>query len=203
MDRRFYSLAGLLLISLSGIGTMAQQRHGLSEGLAGDDTQTPDRCRSQATVSVRAFLGHQQGREAARRLGKLSGQIQKLAQSPKPAQKETLPRIVAQMQAELWQLESTARDLRPLIARLPDETAGQSGEALRTKPLQEALSRVNQELNRKTPDATFIAMNARQIERFASDWGKNLGRISEVLCLASFPGFSAAKPEIHVGMERR
>jgi hypothetical protein len=143
-----------------------------------------DPCRVQATVSVRALLGYEQGREAANRLIKLSQHLRKIAGVGSPIDKESARKVAAQMQPELWLMESTTGELQLLILRMPTEQLAQLGERLRTDSLGENLSKVTQELNRDLPGANKLAQYAKQIEQLASEWRKNVKRAAEKLCLA-------------------
>lgn len=142
------------------------------------------RCRSQATISVRALLGYEQSREAAKRVTKLADQLLKLTEAGPRADTLALRRIAAQMHPELWLMESTSRELQLPISRNPSERSSQLGNRLRTEAMADALAKIIQELKQDVPGRAGVARKARQIRELADRWRKGVKQASEMLCLA-------------------
>ncbi len=143
-----------------------------------------DRCHSQASVSARALLGYQQGREAAKRMMKLADQLRKLSQAGPRADVLVSRKIAAQIQPEFWSVELTSRTLQSAMAQNRGEQTSELVDRLQTDAMADILAEISLELKRDAPDITKVERGAKQFRELANQWRKTVERASKTLCLA-------------------
>ena len=104
-------------------------------------------CSSQGSVSVSAFLGYDDGRDAAKELMKLADKLRKVAESNRVVENPQARDLLDQMRREFQEVEKSSLALWALLRRNPTEEIYALGEPLDTELMSESLAKLEQPLN--------------------------------------------------------
>lgn len=140
-------------------------------------------CSSQSIVSVNAFVGYDDGRDAAKKLMKLADKLSKLSGSDRAAGIPEAREWVDQMQREFQEVEKSSRALWALLRRNPTEEIYALEEPLDTELMSETLIKLEQQLNDSIPDWATLAREAKQLRELVKGWEKAVKKAGNLLCL--------------------
>lgn len=140
-------------------------------------------CSSQSSVSVNAFLGYDDGRDAAKKLIKLSDKLRKLAESNRTVQDPQAREVVEQMRREFQEVEKSSHALWVLLRRNLTEETYALAEPLDTETISETLATLEEQLDDPNPDWAALAQEAKQLRELVKGWENGVKKAGNVLCL--------------------
>ena len=95
----------------------------------------------------------------------------------------TGPKLLGEARAEFSLVEQSNRAMWALLLRNPAVELKQVADRLQTEPIAEAVTKIEQELNRDIPDATTVVREAKHLKELVKQWRKGVQQAGGNFCL--------------------